>query len=375
MFVVKYRPKSLKEFVNQKEAVNKLLKWMKSWKPGKALLFYGPAGVGKTCLVEAYALQNDLQLIQMNASDFRSKKQIEAVFGSSMLQQAFGKKSKIFLIDEIDGLAGRQDVGGVGAIIKIIKQSRFPVILTANDPYDKKLSALRQYCTLVQFKPISVWDIERKLEEICRKERIKADKEVLRALARRSKGDLRAAINDLEVVARGKKEIKLADLSVLSAREKEENIFNALKAVFKTSSLLAAKLSIANVDMDPDTIFWWIENNITNEYEKPEEIAKAYEALALADLFGARIRSRQNWKLLGYQIDLMTGGVAVAKHEMYRKFTKYQYPSKIIALGRSKGERKEEKARLEKLSKMLHCSTRKIKSEFYPYLRNLLEKV
>jgi len=98
-------------------------------------------------------------------------------------------------------------------------------------------------------------------------------------------------------------------------------------------------------------------------------------ALALADLFGARIRSRQNWKLLGYQIDLMTGGVAVAKHEMYRKFTKYQYPSKIIALGRSKGERKEEKARLEKLSKMLHCSTRKIKSEFYPYLHKILEKV
>ena len=374
MFVTKYRPKSLKEFVNQKEAVEKLKKFVATWKPGKkALLFYGPPGTGKTCLVEAFARDYKYELIQMNASDFRSKKRIEEVFGHAMTQKSFFYKSKLFLIDEVDGISGRGDSGGISAVINIIKKSLYPVILTANDPYGKRLGTLRKYCELVQFKPLSVWDIEKKLKEICEKEKISIDRDALRALAKRSKGDLRSAINDLELLARGKKHIALKEVNeYLTYRDKEQSIFDALKVIFKTSSLISAKLSIANVDMDPDTIFWWIESNITKEYEKPEEIAKAYEALAIADLFRARIRKRNNWKLFTYFTDFMTAGVALAKREMYRKFTKYQYPDKMILLGATKEERAEEKEKIEKLAKILHCSTRKIKSEFYPYLKKML---
>ena len=54
-FTVKYKPKNLKEFVNQKEAVEVFLKWIKRWKPrSEALLFHGMPGVGKTALIEAY---------------------------------------------------------------------------------------------------------------------------------------------------------------------------------------------------------------------------------------------------------------------------------------------------------------------------------
>ena len=369
MFTVKYKPKALKEFVNQKKAVEEFLKWIRRWKPGKALLFHGMPGVGKTALIEAYARENNLEFIEMNASDFRSSVQIQDVLGQSMLQSPLFKKGKIFLIDEIDGLVGRQDYGGVGEITKIIQASRFPIVLTANNPWIQKLRALRKYCTLVQFGKISVWDIEKRLEQICKKEKIKAGKDVLRQLAKMSEGDLRSAINDLETVSQGKNEIEENDLQVLSFREREVNIFNVLRMIFKTKTALAAKLAINNADKDPDEIFWWVENNIAREYEKPEEIAKAYDALSKADLFRQRIKSRRNWRLKAYMIDMMTGGVALSKREVYRKFTRYQYPSKIITLGRTKMQRKEDREELEKLSKTLHCSTRKVRKEFLPYFK------
>ena len=367
---IKYKPKNLKEFVNQTEAVDVFLKWIRKWKPGtKALLFHGMPGTGKTALVEAYAAENNLEFIEMNASDFRSSLQIKDVLGQSMLQKSLFKKGKIFLLDEIDGLAGNEDRGGVAEIIKIIEESQFPIVLTANHPYDAKLRTLRKYCQLVAFKKIFVWDIEKKLGEIASKEKIKIDKEALRQLANKAEGDLRSVINDLESLAQGRKEIGIKDLESLSYRERETNIFDALKIIFKTQIASTAKTAIDGVDKDPDEIFWWIENNISKEYERPEEIANAFDALSKADIFKKRISSRQNWRFKAYMIDLMTGGVAVAKKEMYKKFTRYQYPRNIIVLGRTKQMRKEEKERLVELSKQLHCSTAKVRSEFLPYLK------
>jgi replication factor C large subunit len=375
MWTEKYRPKSLKEFVNQKEALEKFLTWIRNWKPGsKALLFYGPPGVGKTALLQAYATEKGLDLIEMNASDYRSAQQIQEVLGHSMKQRSLFGKGKIFLLDEIDGIVGTEDRGGVGEVIKIIQESAFPIVLTANDPWDPKLRALREYCILVEFKKVHVVDIEKRLAEICRKENVAFEKDVLRELARRSNGDLRAAINDLETVAAGKKKISLRDLEALGYREVETSIFDALKTIFKTKSPLAAKLAILNVDKDPEEIFWWIENNIAKEYEDPEEIARAYDALSKADIFRQRVVSRQDWRLKGYMIDLMTGGVAIVKKEVYRKFTGYQYPSKIAMLGQTKAERKEEKEMLLELSKQLHCSTRKVRKEFLPFLRIIFNK-
>lgn len=375
MWVQKYKPRNLKEFVNQKDSLEQFLKWIKNWKSrSKAILLYGPPGSGKTVLVESYANENKLDLIEMNASDVRSAKQIRETLGRSMTQQSLFKRGKIFLIDEVEGLFGKEDFGGVGEVVDIIRESNFPLVLTCNSPWHAKLRQLRNYCLFVQLKKIPVWDVEKRLKEICDRENIKCDKDFLRQLARRAEGDLRSAINDLETLSQGKKEVTVRDLEFLGYRERETNIFDALKMIFKTKTALAAKLSINDVDKDPDEIFWWIENNIANEYEKPEEIAKAFDMLSRADIFKRRISYQQNWKLKAYMIDLMTGGVATAKKEMYRKFTKYQYPSNIMVLGRTKIERKELKDLLKKMSEELHCSTKTVRRDFLPFFKIMLKK-
>jgi len=371
---MKYRPKSLKEFVNQKEAIEKFLNWYKNWKnTKKAALLYGPPGTGKSSFVEAFARDNNLELIQLNASDKRDANSIKTIIGNSSKNLSIWKKGKIFLIDEVDGISAFQDKGGVKALIEVIQESKFPIVLTANDPFDPKLRELREHCELIEFKRLNVLDIERKLIEILEKEGIKYDRSVVREIANRNNGDLRGAINDLEIVARNKKEIKREDLEILGFRDRETQIFDALKILFKTKYPMTAKMSIANLDMDPDEIFYWIEENIANEYEDVNEIAKAYNALSLADLFRKRIMSRQNWRYLVYMNDLMTIGVALAKKEMYRKFTKYRPPTILRLLTQTKSLREEEKMKLKKLSESLHCSTRKVKTEYLPYLQKLLK--
>src|SRR3990167_9303107 len=104
MFVQKYRPKNLSEYVGHKENVKFFVDWAQKRKP-KALLFHGPPGVGKTSLVESFAIENNYDVVEINASDFRSAKAIREVIGKSTSQKSIFKRNKIFIIDEVDGLS------------------------------------------------------------------------------------------------------------------------------------------------------------------------------------------------------------------------------------------------------------------------------
>lgn len=374
MWVDEYKPKKLSEVVGQREAVEKIQRWFIKWKSGsEPLLLFGPPGSGKTCTVEALAKENNFDLIEMNASDVRSSTQIEQVIGKSTMQQSLFKRGKIFLLDEIEGVYGREDFGGVKEVIEIIEKSPHRIILTSNKPYDQKLRSLRSHVEMVEFKKVSVWDIEKRLKSIAEKEDISLDKTASHVISKLSSGDLRAAINDFENVSHGRKEINMKEIEILGYREREDNIFETIRNIFKSKSALAAKLAINNSDKDPDEIFWWIENNVANEFEDPEEIANAFDALSKADIFKKRITSNQNWTLKSYMIDMMTAGVSVSKKDVYRKFTRYQYPANIMILGRTKQLRAAKKEILQKLSNELHCSNEKIRNEYLPFIKIALK--
>ncbi len=368
MLSEKYRPKRLTAYIGQKDSVDEFLKWIKNWKPGKAVVFHGPPGVGKTSLVYAFAKENGIDLVETNASDLRSSRELSSTMSSSVSQKSLFNRGKIFLFDEVDGISGYEDKGGVGEMIRIIENSQYPIVLIANDPYNKKLYELRKRVDMIAFKKLTVWDVMKRLQAIADFEGVFVSREYIHDIAKKSSGDMRSAINDLELVCRSVKPT-VDDMRHFGLREREVSIFQAVGEVFKTDSVRKARDAVGSVEKEPDEIFWWIENNVTAEYEDPEEIAAAYDMLSRADLFRQRIRSRQNWKFLAYMVDLMTGGVAVSKKAPYKKFTRYQYPSNIALMGQTKVDRAAAKAVLESMKRELHCSTRKLRSEFLPYIR------
>src|SRR3990167_8748089 len=159
----KHQPKSFGEVVGQSEAAEALIKFVRDFdakkSKKKAALLYGPVGCGKTSSVYAVAAELGLEVLETNASDFRNADGINSVAGAASRQMSLFSKGKVILIDEIDGLAGREDRGGVGAVQDVIEQSAFPIVMTANDPSDKKFSPLRKASVMVEFRQLSNKDV------------------------------------------------------------------------------------------------------------------------------------------------------------------------------------------------------------------------
>ncbi len=376
LWIKKYAPRNSYEIVNQSEAVSKLKDFIKNYRKykKKAMLLWGPPGVGKTCSVYAIARELNYEVVELNASDTRTARSIHEKLDEAVKGKPFFHSGRVILIDEVDGLTGRYDKGGVGAIVNIIEESVWPIVLTANDPWDPKLRKLRDICELVEFKKLSRTDIFKVLKKIASAEKLEVEDNVLWALAQRSQGDLRSAINDLQTLAGLGKRITLQDLSVLGYREREIEIFQALAHMFKANTLSSARIAFINVDMDPIEIEGWIEENISREYEDIEEIFEAYDWMSKARIFYGRIYVRQYWELLKYYTTLMYAGVALAKKRPYKKFTRYKMPTYVRRLARSKDIRERLENLLKDLSKKVHTSRKRTREVYINVVYGLINK-
>ena len=179
-WIRKYSPNKIKEVIAQDSGISLLKFFIENFKKQKknAVLVYGPSGIGKTSAVYALANELGLEIVEMNASDFRNKEQINSVAGAASQQMSLFGKSKLILIDELDGVAGREDFGGVTAIEKLITASKFPIIITANNPFDKKFSSVRKKAEMLQFKLLEANDTYKILKNICKSEGIKYKEEL-----------------------------------------------------------------------------------------------------------------------------------------------------------------------------------------------------
>jgi len=139
-YTKKYIPEKSSDIIGQDAALKELKDFVINFKrkKNKAALLYGPSGTGKTGSVYAIANELGLEILEVNASDFRNAEQIDSRAGMAAGQQSLFFKSKIILVDEVDGLSGTQDRGGIQAIIKLVEKSAFPIILTAMNPWDHK---------------------------------------------------------------------------------------------------------------------------------------------------------------------------------------------------------------------------------------------
>ncbi|RMF90437.1 MAG: replication factor C large subunit [Methanobacteriota archaeon] len=375
LWVEKYRPQRLDQIAGNATSVKRLQAWVEEFRRGeaekKALLLHGPPGSGKTSAAYALARELGYDIVETNASDIRTKTNIERVVGTASKMGGLdpGQKGRILLVDEVDGIHGRSDFGGLAAIKNIIRKTREPIVLLANDPWALPAD-FRGLCEALQFKRLDRRLVLRVLKEISAKEGIAADEKALATIATNANGDLRAAINDLQSLGQGGR-IGVEDSASLFMRDSEEGIFKVLSRIFKTESCARAREAVYDLDEDPETILHWLAENLPREYEDPSDLARGFDSLSRADLFLGRIKKRQSWRLLGYASDLMTCGVSLSKRRRYHRFTRYQYPAFFAMLARTRAKRDLTAAVSAKISRRCHVSTKVAAQEFIPLVRAL----
>ena len=377
-WTVKHKPKTMAEIVGNPEAIKKLVDWIKSWDKGipkkRAAFLYGPPGVGKTVTVEALANDFKMEFVEKNASDYRTEEAVKRFAGlASQYGSLFGRK-RLILLDELDGLTGTADKGGVKAITDIVKTAQCPVVLIANNAYDPRFTNLRNYCLLIEFKKPSASEVMKHLKRICEREGIKAEENALKFIAQRSEGDVRSAVNDLQALAQGKKKLTYDDVSWLGYRDRQETIFNVLRMIIYGKTCSGAKNAVDMADVDIDMLFEWIYENVPAHLTDPHDLAKAMDALSIADVYRGRIRATQDWSFIRYVIDYMTAGVAMARQNTKPSgWIPFKFPERIQALSRSKSERAMQLNIGYKIKRKCHISAVRASKEFLPYLRIIFQ--
>ncbi|MGC9012391.1 replication factor C large subunit [Thermogladius sp.] len=373
-WIIKYRPKNLDEFVDQEEAKKAFISWYEDWKRGKAekkaALLYGPPGTGKSSFVQAFAATYGLELYEMNASDYRRKGDIDRLLRVTASSGSLSGKGKLIFLDEVDGLNPKSDAGGLEAILQLIENSKHPVVMAANDAYNPNIRPLRDVSLLIEFKRLREGAIVQLLSRICEKERVRCDKDALDVIAKRSEGDLRSAINDLEAIAEayGRVTKELA-MSVSTYRDREYAPFEVLRRVFNAKYIFQAKDAVSSANIDHDTLKVWINEHIPTYYEDPEEVSRAFEALSRADVYMGRIIKSGSWDLLSYAIEMMGPGVAFARKAYSGKFKAFKYPERFRLLSETKKVRELRESIAEALARRLLTSKATVKSDVIPYLK------
>ena len=221
----KYAPQHTRMILGNKEAVAKLTRWLQSWEdtfnrskgkqksfnikngPFKAALLSGPPGIGKTTTAQLVAAEAGRQVLELNASDARSKKMLESslgdVTGSHVLsfeapKKKGGLKKRCIIMDEVDGM-GAGDRSGMAELIKMIKTSMVPIICICNDRQSQKIKTLAGYCLDLRYRRPVKSVIARRTIEVGKAEGMEIEYNAAEAVAESCGNDIRQVLNCLQM--------------------------------------------------------------------------------------------------------------------------------------------------------------------------------
>ena len=322
MWTEKYRPKVLGEVAGNDELRGKINKWLRTWdNSSKPILLQGSPGIGKTSLAYALADELDYHVIELNASDKRTKNSLQSSLEPLFQSTTLFNEKLLILIEEVDGLDSRADYGGVDFLIDTIDSISVPIIITCNSSNSKKLSKLIKKCQIFKFKKIDARQISLVLESIAKNENLDITLDEIINISTNSNGDLRYAINALQTYNSTQEQSRSFISQSLSLDE-------GIRQYLTSEDMPAAMNSLLNTNSNPNDILRAIFSSVVSSSKvvPKHELSEILSILSDIDLLLGRILKTREWRQLRYFNNLLVYSLFETLSRYPIKFSLYHNP-------------------------------------------------
>lgn len=421
LWVDKYKPASLKTIIGQQgdqSCANKLLRWLQNWHKSpsedkkrakfgkfagkddgssfKAALLSGPPGVGKTTTASLVCQELGYSYVELNASDTRSKNSLKEIIAESLNNTsikgfyssgaAHSVSTKHALImDEVDGMAGNEDRGGIQELIGLIKHTKIPIICMCNDRNHPKIRSLVHYCFDLRFQRPRVEQIKGAMMSIAFKEGLKIPPPAMNEIILGANQDIRQVLHNLSMWCARSKALTYDQAKADSHRAKKDiklGPFDVARKVFVTGEE-TAHMSL----MDKSDLFFhdysiaplFVQENYI--HVKPVAaggdmkkhlmlLSRAADSICDGDLVDRQIRNKQNWSLLPTQAIY----ASVLPGELMRGYMT-QFPSFPSWLGKHSSAGKHDRIVQDlalHMSLRTYSSKRTVNMDYLSHIRDAL---
>ena len=208
LLVEKYRSSKLDEYVGN-ENIKKTISQYLDQNDIQNLIFYGPAGTGKTTLAKLIVKNLDCEYLYINASDERGIETIRDKV-SGFASSASFKPLKVVILDEADFLTIQAQASLRNVIETFSRTTRF--IMTCNF-VERIIDPLQSRCQTLKIIPPSKKEVAIHLAKVMAYEAISYDVEDIKVIVNQHYPDLRKCLNTIQLSTQDQKLV--IDKSVL----------------------------------------------------------------------------------------------------------------------------------------------------------------